>query len=156
MKATIVLPALMIAVACGVARVSQASEAGALPVYPGSMPLTEHVPGATKVCGHMLTWKEYRATGNASLGTVATWYQQHLPGSTRLDMAPGEVAHVTVFAAGGAGAAAISALSGDTTIALEHFAPPYSQTEISLMIRAERGDAAARAQAKAQFHCDDE
>jgi hypothetical protein len=158
MKQLIVRAALTIAFAISAfALVDRASAAGTLPVYPGSV-LMSTQPGATKICGRVLTMKMYSAATGASVASIVDWYQKRLSGGTRLDIsAAGAGRSAEVFAAGGAYAVAISALSSSTIITLEHFDPPYSRSQIALMVRAElHGDAAARAQAKALFHCNDD
>jgi hypothetical protein len=157
MKPTIAGAALTLAFACtALVCASRVSAASVLPVYPGFVRTSVRMPHGTKVCGHMLTLKEYRATGSASFETVVKWYQQRLAGGTRVDILNDEGDRAAaVFTAGGADAAATNLLSGDTIIALEHFDPPYSRSEIALTIRAEHSDAAARAQIRAQFHCDE-
>lgn len=150
--------ALLVAFAFGaLAGVGKASAASALPVYPGAVLLAYQMPGATKICGHMLTMKSYHAPPGASFTMVVAWYEQRLPGGAHLDFnVAGAGRNATVFARGGADAAAVTSVAGETNIALEHFNPAYAPDEISEMNRAEHGDAAARAQIKAKFHCNDD
>jgi hypothetical protein len=134
-----------------------------VPVYPGAVKMPTQVK-PMKWCGHTISMAVYHAP-KADLNSVMTWYASKLPGATKimdktLSHGPSSSSQAAEMISGDgrqvafgmemhvSGLAAKYAADVDgTTISVGTYDPPISPDDLALMMKADQGDAAAKAQA---------
>ncbi len=117
-----------------------------LPVYPGAKKLSAQMRAPSKSCGREMIAAVY--TVKASLASVERWYISKIPGATSTKVfsqsASGTTGALVLVRGGGEGVGISQWQSDETMIGLTAYDPPFSDSDVVLMIAATKGDSAAR------------